>query len=298
MTARQAQEGERNEAVPDKLSAPPGRMVSWRKRVAATALLVLVAAYSAPLVWLAINQRDIVFAVSTRHVTPAEAGFGAAREVAVTTSDGESLVGWFVAPKPDKPFLIYLHGNAGTLEGRASRLRTLTQDGEGLLAIDWRGYGGSTGSPSQTGLQRDALAAYEFALRAGADPKKIVLVGESLGTGVAVWLAGERAVAGIVLDSPYSSIVGIGAARYWMFPVGLVARDPFPAERWARRVHVPIFAAAGDADTVIPMRFARGLVAAANEPKTFLEIPGAGHVVLGRPDVMAKAKSFIAGVTR
>ena len=276
---------------------PPPRRRAFRRifGVFVSAALIL---YLAPLAWLVVEQRHLVFPLSTKRVSPADAGLEWAQETTVKTSDGEKLVGWFVPPEKGKPFLIYLHGNAETLANRADRLRRLTMDGAGLLAIEWRGYGGSTGAPSEEGLKRDALAAYDYAIAAGADPKDIVPVGESLGTGPAIWLAGRREVGGLVLDSPYSSIVEIGAARYWMYPVRAVMRDPFDAIDWIGKVHVPIFAAAGDADRVIPFRFARELMDAARQPKTFVVVPGAGHVVLGRPEVMDQARAFIANVAR
>ncbi len=253
--------------------------------------------YGAAVAWLAIGQRDLVFRVSTLRTAPADAGFSRAREVAVKTEDGETLVGWFIAPTSGKPFLIYFHGNADTLEKRALRLQRMTDDGAGLLAIEWRGYGGSTGAPSQDGLLKDALAAYEYAV-AAAEPTPDRRRRRSLGTGPALWLAGERRVGGVVLDSPYSAIVDVGADRYWMFPVRLIARDPFPAVEWATKIRVPVYAVAGEEDRTIPIRYARKLMAAISAPKTFIEIPGAGHVVLGLPDVLPKANAWIAEVAR
>ena len=259
-------------------------------------IVILALVYAAPIVWLVAKQRVLVFQVSTLRTTPDQAGFSRAKEVAVKTADGETLVAWFVPPTRGKPFLIYLHGNGGTLEKRALRLQRMTDDGAALIAIEWRGYGGSTGSPSQAGLLEDARAAYDYALAAGAEPQRIVVVGESLGNGPALWLAGEKKVAGVVLDSPYSSIVDIAADRYWMFPVRLLSRDPFPAAEWAKRVTAPVFAVAGEADRTIPIRYARKLIAALSAPKTFIEIPDGGHVVLGRPEILPKANAWIAEV--
>lgn len=274
---------------------PKGRLAA---RIAAALLGLAVLAYAAPVAWLAVKQRDMVFRVSTLRISPEQAGFSRAKEVAVKTADGEMLTGWFIPPAKGKPFLIYLHGNAGTLEKRALRLQRMTDDGAGLIAIEWRGYGGSTGAPSQAGLLADTQAAYDFARAAGAEPGQIVVVGESLGTGPALWLAGERGVAGVVLDSPYSAIVDIGADIYWMFPVRLLSRDPFPAVDWAKKVAVPVFAVAGLEDRTIPIRYARKLMAAISAPKTFIEIPGAGHVVLGLPDILPKANAWIAAVAK
>ena len=268
------------------------RRLGRRIAIGLAALLALL--YAAPIVWLMAKQRELVFRVSTLRTTPEQAGFGRAKEVAVKTADGETLVGWFVPPTKGKPFLIYLHGNGGTLEKRALRLQRMTDEGAGLIAIEWRGYGGSTGSPSQEGLLADTLAAYDYALAAGAAPSQIVVVGESLGTGPALWLAGEKKVAGVVLDSPYSAIVDIAAELYWMFPVRLVSRDPFPAADWARRVTAPVFAVAGQEDQTIPIRYARKLMAAISAPKTFIEIPDGGHVVLGRPEILPQANAWIA----
>ncbi len=271
-------------------------------RLAARIAVVLAGlaalAYAAPVAWLVVKQRDLVFRVSTLRTSPERAGFPRATETAVKTADGETLTGWFVPPSAGKPFLIYLHGNGGTLEKRTLRLQRMTDDGAGLLGIEWRGYGGSTGSPSQEGLLADTLAAYDYAIAAGATPGQIVVVGESLGTGPALWLAGERPVAGVVLDSPYSSIVDVAADLYWMFPVRLLSRDPFPAEEWARKVRAPVFAVAGLEDHTIPIRYARKLMAAISAPKTFIEIPGAGHVVLGLPDILPKANAWIAQVVK
>src|SRR5262249_58771146 len=132
----------------------------------------------------------------------------------IPSSDGERLSAWHAPPRGYKPVVIYFHGNAEIVPWRAERHRATIANGTGLIALNFRGYGGSTGTPTEDGLHRDAQAAYAFAAERYA-PRRIVLWGVSLGTGVAVRLAAEKPVGKLILESPYSS-------------TGDVAPRPFP----------------------------------------------------------------------
>lgn len=211
----------------------------------------------------------------------------------IVTADHETLNAWLVPPAAGKPLLLYLHGNAGNLTGRTARFAALTAQGAGLLAIDWRGYGGSTGSPSETGLMRDAEAAYAAALAIVGTPKRIVIVGESLGSGLAVALASRFESAGLILDAPYSSILDVAADRYWMFPVGLLLVDQFRSDLKIKDIRAPLLIMHGDQDRVVPIRFGEKLFALAPQPKEFIRVPGRGHLVLAVPDVMARTQAWI-----
>lgn len=272
----------------------PGR---WARRAFST-LKIFAVVYAAALATMAFVQRDLLFVATHDQRPPAAIGLPNVQEIQVKTSDGETLVAWLVPPREDRPFLVYFHGNAGTIDWRANALRELTRDGAGLLAVEWRGYGASTGAPTQEGLQQDALAAYDYAIAAGARADRIVLVGESLGTGLAAWVARQRPVAGLVLDSPYSSIADVAAANYWMFPTRLVIRDPFPAAEWIKDVRAPVWATHYSQDPIIPYAAASALVAAAGAQDRFLTLPGRAHVALGHPEAMRQAKAFIAGLMR
>lgn len=163
------------------------------------------------------------------------------------------------------------------------------------MALEYRGYGGSTGSPSEEGLHRDAEAGYETALALGAAPKDIVVMGESLGAGVAVPLAARHEVGAVVLDSPFSSIVDVAAAHFWMFPVRILMRDRFRSDLVIGSVHAPLLVVQGDTDEVTPIRFAEKLYALANEPKRFIRVEGAGHLALGFK--IPEALRWLDGVT-
>src|SRR5690242_1550571 len=114
---------------------------------------------------LALAQRRLIYAPDAAPASVGDANIPGLVGERLTTSDGETLAAWRVPARDDHVLLLYLHGNAGTLADRARRFRDLTAQGEGLLAIDWRGYGGSTGAPSQEGLMRDADAAWDAALK-------------------------------------------------------------------------------------------------------------------------------------
>ena len=143
--------------------------------------------YGAFVALLYVAQRSLQYFPERFRTAPAAAGLPEAEEVVLDTADGERVIVWHVPPRGDKPVVLYFHGNGGSLRGRVDRFRDLTADGSGLVALSYRGYGGSSGAPSEAGLVNDGLVAYAFA-RARYPAERIVLWGESLGSGVAVAL--------------------------------------------------------------------------------------------------------------
>ena len=210
------------------------------------------------------------------------------------TADGEKVIAWHVPQRDDKPVVLYFHGNGGSLRYRVARFRALTADGTGLLALSYRGYGGSTGSPTEQGLLADAAAAYAFAT-ARVPAARIALWGESLGSGVAIALAIEHTVARMVLEAPFSSAVDIGAKAYWFLPVRLLMKDQFRSDLRIARVKVPILILHGTQDGVVPIAFGERLYALANEPKRMLRLNGGGHNNLDAFNAVALAREFLLG---
>jgi hypothetical protein len=152
----------------------------------------------------------------------------------------------------------------------------LHKSGLGILAIDWRGYGGSTGQPTEIGLRADARAGFDF-VRAAAPQSRIAVFGESLGTGPAIALARERSVAGVLLNAPYASVRRLFELRGPPIPYRWLMQDPFDSEALIGGVSAPILMLHGAADPAIPVSEARRLYAAAREPKRLIVIDGAGH---------------------
>lgn len=256
--------------------------------------------YAGMFVTLALRQRAILYQPRVGFVAPALAGLDNLEVLRLQTKDGETLEAWFAAPKDDRrPLILYFHGNGGSLVDRERRFRRLTQHGYGLLAISYRGYGGSTGAPSEQGLLRDAETAYEAARRHGFAPWRIVIMGESLGTSVATITAARHESAALVLDSPFASIVEVAATHFPIFPAGLVVLDKFRADESIGEVKAPVLMIVGVIDPVTPAASARRLFARANEPRTLIELPDAGHIAMDSPGALERAMDWIdAAVAR
>ena len=163
------------------------------------AVLVCAALYGLVVVGLYAGQRKILFRCDAAEVDPATLGLKA-KVVRLKTEDGESLLAWSIPPAPGRPLILYFHGNAGGIDLRVERFHAIAKAGMGLLAIEYRGYASSTGSPSERGLKLDGEAAYAAAIASGVAPERIVPLGKSLGSGVAVALAARHEVGALVLE--------------------------------------------------------------------------------------------------
>jgi fermentation-respiration switch protein FrsA (DUF1100 family) len=237
-------------------------------------------------------QRSMLYHPTALRIPPAEAGMPEAQEVELDTSDGEKLVAWHVPPRGDKPVEIYFHGNGEIVQWGVARHRATTQDGTGLIALNFRGYGGSTGTPTEDGLHRDAAAVYAFAA-ARYRPDRIVLRGVSLGTGVAVKLASEQPVGKLILEAPYTSTADVAAELYPFAPVRWLMKDQLHSDQWIGKVHAPLLIMHGARDDVVPIRFGERLFALANEPKRFVRFDNGGHNDLDRYGAADVARAFI-----
>ena len=249
-------------------------------RILGVVTVMLAALYFGVLAWLYVAQRNLLYPADKIVFEPSALGLDA--EVRhIKTADGETLLAWWFAPKPGRPFILYFRGSADGLDTRAERFKQLVAGGDGLLAIQYRGYAGSTGHPTEAGLLLDGEAAYAAALSSGMEPKRLVAMGESLGTGVAVALAANHGIGALALDLPYTSIIDVAAGRYWMFPIRELVWDSFRSDLRIGKVHAPLLIVHGALDDDVPTHFGEQLFALANEPKRFIKVEGARHLALG-----------------
>jgi fermentation-respiration switch protein FrsA (DUF1100 family) len=256
-------------------------------------LIIVIVGYGGLLALMAVFQRKLMYFPDPTRIPPVQAGLPQAEELTLTSSDGEKLIAWHVAPRGDKPVVLYFQGNAGGPDLRVGRFKWLIADGTGLLALCYRGYGGSSGSPSEAGLIRDAVAAYDFAA-ARYQPARLVLWGESLGTAVAIALATDHKVGGLILDAPFTSAADVGAAVYPFVPVRWLIKDSFHSDRRIAQVRAPILVLHGERDRVVPIRFGERLYALANEPKRMVRFPTGSHVDLDDHGAIEAVKAFLA----
>ena len=247
--------------------------VKWMFIVVATGYLALTA-----LMYFA--QRGLMYFPETVRTSPAAAGFPQAQEVWLNSADGERVIAWHVPPRDDKPVVLYFHGNGGSLRLRAGRFQRIVAAGVGLVGLSYRGYGGSTGTPTEQGLIEDARAAYAFA--AERYPGRIAVWGESLGTGVAIALAGEKPVTHVILDAPYTSTLDVAADLYWFLPVRFLMKDQFRSDLRIKKVKAPVLILHGDADDIIPIRYGERLLAMVPGDKRLVRFAGGYHGDLDR----------------
>ncbi len=246
-----------------------------RRRLFVAAAIVLVG-YAALCVSAYAFQRRLIYFPDARRVAPASVDLADFQALELA-SDDQRIVAWWRPPPPGAGVVLYLHGNGGHLADRAQRLRLLADAGFGVLAIDYRGYGGSTGAPTEAGLRQDALAAYDF-VRTQAPAAPIAVVGESLGSGVATRLATERPVVGLVFDSPFASMLRMVRHRAPFLPGGVLLLDRYDSEGRIAQANAPLLVLHCDGDVAIPIAEGRRLFAAARQPKTFVAVRGCGHV--------------------
>jgi fermentation-respiration switch protein FrsA (DUF1100 family) len=256
-------------------------------------VILAVLGYGGVLALMYVFQRALMYFPDANRTSPVQAGLPQAEEVTFQSDDGETLIAWHAAPRGDKPVVIYFQGNAGGLDLRAERFTWLTADGTGLLALCYRGYGGSTGKPSEDGLIRDARAVYSFAI-ARYPAKRIVLFGESLGTAVAVALAAERDIAALILDAPFTSAADVGASAYPFAPVRWLIKDTFRSDQRIAQESAPLLVLHGERDSIVPIKFAERLFALAREPKRMHRFPQGGHVNLDDHGAAQVVKEFLA----
>jgi fermentation-respiration switch protein FrsA (DUF1100 family) len=244
------------------------------------------------ILWFAAHQRDFQYTPGGSRVAPHAAGLDGFSAVEIPTEDGERIVAWW-APSPEGSVVLFLHGTPSTLPDTVWRLSELRNSGLGVMAIDYRGYGGSTGTPSEFGLRADARAAFDF-IHAAAPAARVTVFGESLGTGIAVALARERPVAGVLLNAPYASVRRLFELRGPPLPYRLLLADQYDSEALIGGIGVPLMILHGTADENIPVGEARRLYAAAREPKTMIEIEGAGHLAAWEGGANAPALRALA----
>ena len=239
-------------------------------------LLILPLTYAGLTALVYFGQRSLMYFPDPARTSPAAAGFAEAREVVLATTDGERVIVWHVPPRGDKPVVLYFPGNAQALRYGTERFRAIVADGTGLLALSYRGYGGSTGSPSEAGFHADAAALYDYAVARYA-PKRLVLWGESIGTGVAVPLAAGKPVGKVILEAPFTSAVDVGALAYPIFPVRLLMKDQFRSDACIAAVRAPVLVMHGARDRVVPIALGERLYSLITAPKRFVRFPNGGH---------------------
>jgi uncharacterized protein len=257
-------------------------------------MLALGGIYLLVTLLMVLFQRELQYFPSHAATTPEAAGLAGTRVIPLRAADAVESQLWYAPAAPGKPTVLYFQGNAGDIADRAPRLAYYQAQGLGVAFLSYRGYGSSRARISEAGLIADATAAYVWLIAQGVPAKAVVLVGESLGSGIAVQLAARNPVGALALEAPYTSAADVAAQIYPWLPVRLLMRDQFRSINHIAAVTAPLLIQHGTADAVIPFAFGAALFAAANQPKTFIPLKGLDHQALFSPETWRREVAFFA----
>ena len=189
-------------------------------------------------------------------------------EVQIKTSDNINLLGWFHKKDLNRfKTIVYFHGNAGKLENRIHKLNHFKDMNVNFLIISWRGFSGNSGKPTEKGLYEDGKSTIDWLKNIGLSDKDIVLYGESLGTGIATHIAQNRKFAGLVLETPFTSMVDAAKNVYPYIPVGILLKDRYENEKKIKHINIPVLVMHGEADQIVPFKMGKKIYEIANKPK-------------------------------
>lgn len=242
-------------------------------------LLIALAGYAALVAYVFLTQHRMIYlpgaAGGFGPLTPADLGLDY-EDVSIPAPDGLRLHGWLVHAAGPLTVLFF-HGNAGNISHRLETIRFLNGLGASVLIVDYRGYGNSEGRPSEQGTYEDAQAAWDYLTgERGVAPERIVVFGRSLGAPIAAWLASRQRPGGLVVESAFTSVPELGQQLYPFLPVRWLSRFEYATRELVSEVHCPVLVVHGRDDEIVPFTHAEAIYAAANAPRTLLELPG-GH---------------------
>ena len=262
------------------------------------ALLIGVLYVLAGIALYAFQNRLIYLPAAAIKTTPAAVGMYY-EEVALVASDGVRLTGWHLPLADARGTVLFCHGNAGNISHLLAVAAAAHRLGLGILLFDYRGYGRSEGVPAEEGTYRDAAAAWDYLVsETGVPPKRIVVIGRSLGGPIAARLARDKTPAALFLEATFTSIPELGRELYPIFPVGLIARYEYPTLEDLKQVQCPVLVSHSRDDRLIAFAHGQRLYEAAGQPKAFTELRG-GHGSAFSEDAAAYeagVEAFLTGV--
>ena len=215
-------------------------------------------------------------------------------KVKIRSSDNIELLGWYHEKNlKDYKTLVYFHGNAGSLENRIHKLNHFQDMNINFLIIAWRGFSGNNGKPTEQGLYEDGKSAINWLAKKGVNEKNLILYGESLGTGVAIHLAQKKNYAGIILETPFTSMINAAKTFYPYIPVKLLLKDKFENYKKIKNINLPILVMHGEVDQIVPFSMGKKIFEMANEPKYSYFTKYDNHMMEFDEKLILALKSFL-----
>ena len=256
-------------------------------------LLIFVLAYSLVLVSTYIFQRNLLYHPSENNY------FGdkivvSIEKVKIKTKDNIELLSWYHNKNLNNyKTILFLHGNAGSLENRIHKINHFKDVKVNFLIVAWRGFSGNKGKPTEEGLYEDARSAIRWLKSKGVKENNIIIYGESLGTGVATEIAQNKNFAGIILESPFTSMVDAGKNKYPYLPVRLLLKDKYESNKKLKNINIPILIMHGKVDNIVPFNMGKKMYELANNPKYYYFSEYDDHMMEYNEKLLNTLKKFI-----
>ena len=255
-------------------------------------ILVIFFIYFLILVFLYFYQRNLLYHPNENNYSEDKISVDI-ENVRIKTSDNIELLGWYHEKNlKDFKTLIFFHGNAGSLENRIHKLNHFQDMNINFLIIAWRGFSGNKGNPSEQGLYEDGKSAIDWLIKKGVSEKNLILYGESLGTGVATHLAQNKNFAGVILETPFTSMIDAAKKFYPYIPVKLLLKDKFENYKKIKNIDSPILIMHGEADQLVPFSMGKKIYEIANEPKYSYFTKYDNHMMEYDKNLVLALKSF------
>jgi len=256
-------------------------------------ILIIFFIYFLVLVFLYFYQRNLLYHPNENNYSEDKISVDI-ENVRIKTSDNIELLGWYHEKNlKDFKTLIFFHGNAGSLENRIHKLNHFRDMNINFLIIAWRGFSGNNGNPSEQGLYEDGKSAIDWLIKKGVSEKNLILYGESLGTGVATHLAQNKNFAGVILETPFTSMIDAAKKFYPYIPVKLLLKDKFENYKKIKNINLPILIMHGEVDQLVPFSMGKKIYEIANEPKYSYFTKYDNHMMEYDENLVLALKSFI-----
>jgi len=218
-------------------------------------------------------------------------------KIKIMTKDNIELLSWFHNKNiTDYKTILFLHGNAGSLENRIHKINHFKDMNVNFLIIAWRGFSGNKGKPTEQGLYEDARSAIRWLISKGVHESNIIIYGESLGTGIATEIAQNKKFAGIILESPFTSMIDAGKDKYPYLPVRLLLKDKYESDKKIKNINSPILIMHGKVDNIVPFHMGKKIYELANEPKYSYFSEYDDHMMEYNERLLKALKDFISSL--
>ena len=253
----------------------------------------IVAIYLIVLIFLFFFQRNLMYHPDENNYSGDNLEVNI-EKVTIKTTDNINLLGWF-HNKNLKSYktIVYFHGNAGTLENRIHKLNHFKDMDVNFLIIAWRGFSGNKGKPSEEGLYTDGASAINWLKEKGLNEEDIIIYGESLGTGIATEITQNKNFAGLILETPFTSMIEAAKNFYPYIPVGLILKDKYENNEKIKNINIPVLVMHGEADQIVPFWMGKKIFNLASEPKYSYFTKYDDHMMEYDDKLILVLKSFV-----